>query len=87
MESEQLIARIFALDTMGARDLRLVRADKRASSHDVVAADDEAVDAVRAGEHQAGDVVVGAAELEPVRPPDGEVGLLARLERADVVAP
>jgi hypothetical protein len=27
-----------------------------------------------------------AAELEPVRAPDGEVGALARLERADVVA-
>ena len=34
----------------------------------------------------AGDEVVGAAELEPVRAPDRDVGALARLERADVVA-
>ena len=37
-------------------------------------------------EDEAGDRVVGAAQLEPVGAPDGDVGALARLERADVVA-
>ena len=41
---------------------------------------------MRAGEDQPGHRVGGAAELEPVRRPDGEVGALARRDRADVVA-
>src|SRR5439155_8655593 len=38
-------------------------------------------------EHESGDEIDRAGELEPVVPPDGEVGLFAELERADVVAP
>ena len=41
---------------------------------------------MRRREDEPGDAVLGAAELEPVGRPDREVGLLARLERADVVA-
>ena len=48
--------------------------------------DDEPVDAMRRREDEPGDGILGAAELEAVRAPDREVGALARLERADVVA-
>jgi hypothetical protein len=41
---------------------------------------------VRGREDEPRDEVLGAAELEAVRPPDREVRLFARLERADVVA-
>ena len=50
------------------------------------AADDQPVDAMRPADDQVADEILGAAELEPVRAPDGEVGALARRERADVVA-
>ena len=63
------------LDAMGASDLGLVGAHERAATDDVLAADDEAVDPVRAGQDEPGDGVVCAAELEPVGAPDGEVGL------------
>ena len=46
----------------------------------------QAVDPVRGREDERGDEILGAAELEPVDPPDREVGALARLERADVVS-
>ena len=68
------------------RDLGFVGAHEPALAHDVLAGDHQPVDAMRAAEDEAGDRVVGAGELEPVRPPDGEVGALARLERAEVVA-
>ena len=51
------------------------------------AADEQRVDAVRAAEDEVRDEVVGAAELEAVGAPDRDVGALAGLERADVVAP
>ena len=69
-----------------AGDLRLVGTDELAVADDVAAADEQPVDPVRGREDEARDGVVGAAELEPVRPPDREVGALAGLERADVVA-
>ena len=72
---------------MGASDLRLIGANERATAHDVDSADDEPVDAVRAGEDESGERVDGAAELEPIGRPDREVGLLAGLECADVVPP
>ena len=65
---------------------RRVGSDELAVPDDVAAADDQTVDAVRGREDEAGDGIRGAAELEPVCPPDREVGALARLERADVVA-
>ena len=49
---------------------------------DFLAADVEPVDAVRAGEDEAGDGIRGAAELEAVGAPDGEVGTLARARAA-----
>ena len=64
----------------------LVGPDEPAAADDVLAADDEAVDAVRPREHEPGDGIGRAAELQPVDPPDGEVGALAGLERADVLA-
>src|SRR5207253_2140946 len=69
-----------------ARDLLLVGAHQPALADDLLAADVEALDAVRAGEDEARHRVGGAREREPVRAPDGEVGLLAGLDRADVVA-
>ena len=51
---------------MRASDLRLVGAHERASADDVLAADDEPLDAVRPGEDEPRDEVLGAAELEPV---------------------
>src|SRR6185295_19514122 len=69
-----------------ARDLVLVGAHEMPAAHDGVAADVEPVDAVRAREHEAGDGITGARQLEAVHAPDGDVGALARLERADVVA-
>ena len=73
------------LDSVCACDLRLVGAHERTPAHDVLAADDETVDAMWPGEHQRRHEVVRTAELEAVRPPDGEVRLLPRLQRADVV--
>ena len=85
-ERDAHVGNFRACDAMGLRDLRLVGARRAAVADDVLAADDEQVDAVRAGEDDPGDEVVGASELEPVGAPDGEVGALARLQRADVVA-
>src|SRR5437763_9612136 len=68
-----------------ARDLLLVGMDERAAADDLLAADQQAVDPVRRREDEAGERVVGAAELEAVGAPDREVGALPRLERADVV--
>src|SRR6476619_1651317 len=71
---------------MLACDLLLARADERAAAHDLLAPDEQAVDTMRPAEHEVGDEVVGAAKLEPVGAPDREVGALAGLERAQVVA-
>src|SRR5580765_2932574 len=75
-----------SLDAVFARDLLLVRVGETAVAHDVLAADEQPVDAMRAREDEAPDEVVGAAELEAVRAPDREIGALAGLERADVGA-
>ena len=47
---------------MGARDLGFVRPDEGAASDDALAADHEPVDAVRPGEDEPRDEVVGTAE-------------------------
>ena len=73
------------MTAVGARNVALVGTDERPVADDVVAADDEPVDTMRPREDEAGHRVGGASELEPVRPPDGEVGAFAGLERADVV--
>ncbi len=65
---------------MSARDLALVGAHERPVANDLVAADDQPVDAMRPREDEPGDRVGGPAELETVRPPDGEVGALAGLQ-------
>ena len=71
---------------MLARDLGLVGVDERAVAHDLAAADEQRVDAVRRREDECGGQVLGTAELEAVGAPDRDVGALARLERADVGA-
>src|SRR6266516_153854 len=68
-------------------DLVFVRPDEPALPDYLVAADVEPVDAVRCRQDEAGDRIGGAGELEPVGAPHGDVGPLARLERADVVTP
>ena len=75
------------LDAVRASDLRLVGPHERPAAHDLLAADDQPVDAVRSREDEARDQIVRSAELETIGPPDGEICLLAGLERADVVAP
>src|SRR5262249_25293399 len=72
---------------MLAGDLLLVGPHERASADDVLTADEQAVDAMRAAQHKVRDEVVGAAELEPVRAPDRQTGAAPRLEGAQVVAP
>src|SRR5262249_29963524 len=67
-------------------DLVLVGAREPSVAHDFLAADVEPVDSVRAGEHEPCDWIVGPAELERVRRPDGEVGALPGHELSDVVA-
>src|SRR5206468_7721061 len=76
----------FRLAALLASDLSLVAAREVAVPHDLRSADVEPVDAVRAGEDQAGDRIRGAAELEAVDAPDGEVGALPGRELPDVVA-
>jgi hypothetical protein len=65
-----------------ARNLLLVGSQKRAAVHDLLAADVEPIDPMRPREDEAGDQVLGAAELERIRLPNGDIGALARLERA-----
>ena len=67
-------------------DLALVRPGELPVQNGRLAAHVDALGAVRAGEDERRDEVVGAAELEPVQAPDGEVGALAGLERAEVSA-
>src|SRR6266511_2866197 len=75
----------FRFAALFARDLRLVAGDEVPVPNDLFAADVEAVDAVRPGEDEACDRVRGAAELQPVRSPDGEVRAFPGREPADVV--
>ena len=70
----------FRLAAMLARDLVLVGADEVPVANDLLAADDQPVDAMRAREDEPRNRVGGPAELETVRPPDGKVGALARLQ-------
>src|SRR2546425_3375381 len=71
---------------MLAGDLALVGADEVPVTDDLLARDIEPIDAMRAGEDEAGDGIGGAAELEPVGGPHRDVGTLASGELADVVA-
>ena len=61
-------------------DLALVRPGELPVQNGRLAAHVDALGAVRAGEDECRHEVVGAAELEPVQAPDGEVGALAGLE-------
>src|SRR5690242_10269595 len=70
---------------MLAGDLLLVGADERAAAYDFLAADEQPVDPMRAAEHEIRDEVVRPAELEPVGPPDRQVGAPAGCERANVL--
>ena len=87
VESEALTRKIFALGRDGpARS----RSRPRARAHRRGRRPRRRRRAGRRGagrEDESGDEIVGAAELEAVGAPDGDVGALARLERADVVAP
>jgi hypothetical protein len=69
---------------VGASDLLLGGTDEPAVADDVLAADDQPVDRVRGREDEPRDEVLGAAELEAVRAPDGEIGAAAGLDRAEV---
>jgi len=71
---------------MFLRDLGLVGPHEMALADDFLAADVETIDSVGPREDEPGDEIVGAAELQAVRPPDGEVGALSRRELADIVA-
>src|SRR5262249_9560538 len=66
-------------------DLLLGGAHERAVSDDVLAPDDQPLDAVRRGEHKPGEQILGTAELEAVGPPDRQVGTAAGLDGAEVV--
>src|SRR6185437_12239138 len=67
-------------------DLALLGPDKVAVTHDFFAVDVEAIDPVWPREDEPGDEIVGTAELEPVRPPNGQVRTFAGRELPDVVA-
>ena len=67
---------------MVPRDLLLVGPDEPAVADDLVAADVEPVDPMRCRQDEAGDRIGRAGELEPVGAPHGDVGPLARFERA-----
>ena len=73
------------LRALGASDLGSRPPARAAAAHDELAADEEPVDPVRAGEDEPATGSAAPAELEPVDAPDGEVGAPARRERADVV--
>jgi hypothetical protein len=75
------------LEAVLAGDLDLVGPDEVAVADDLFSRDAEAIDAVRRGQDEAGERVgLGPAELEAVRPPDGDVCPLARRQLSDVVA-
>src|SRR5262249_31900952 len=75
------------LRPMCARDLALVGRDEGAVPHDIGSFDHEAVDAVWRREDETRDDVLGAAEFEPVRPPNREIRPLAWLRRAGPAPP
>ncbi len=86
VESETVIQRTFALARRWAFAISASSAFARWPSRTTVSPpDDEPVGPEGAGEDDPGDQVVRTAELETVGAPDGEVGALAGLERADVV--
>ena len=66
---------------MVARNLLLVDVNERASADDIFDADEQPVDAVRPGEDEVRDEVVGSAELQAVCPPDREIGSLSGLDK------
>ena len=61
-----------------AGDLVLFGPDEPAVADDVLAADEQPVDAMRCREHEPGHAILGAAQLEAVGAPDREIGALAR---------
>src|SRR6266516_3552072 len=67
-------------------DLGFIGTDEMPVADDLLAADVETIDPMRAREDEPGDGIVGTAELEPVGAPDRDVGALAGRELADVVA-
>src|SRR5829696_9162370 len=69
---------------MSASDLGLVGPYERAALDDELAADVEAVDAVRPGEDEAGHGIGRSGELERLVRPYGKVGAHAGRDRADV---
>src|SRR5829696_953576 len=75
---------LLRLAAMLLRDLPLVGLHQPPLAYDVLAGHHELIDAVRPAEYQSSDRVFGAAELEPVGPPDREIRAAARLERAEI---
>src|SRR5581483_8521959 len=71
---------------MITRGLGCVGRDEVPVPDDLLPADHEPVDALRAGEHEAGNSVGRPPELQPVRAPYGEVGALAGLEGPEIGA-
>ena len=69
---------------MGASDLVLVGPGERPIADDLLAAHVQPVDAMRRRENEPGDRIGGSSELEPIRPPDGEIGSLEPGKRADL---
>jgi hypothetical protein len=67
-------------------ELPFVCPDEVALADDLLAADEEAIDSMRAGEDEASDRILGPSKLEAVGPPDRDVGAFSRREPADVVA-
>src|SRR5437879_4992675 len=74
------------LDAMFLRDLAFVGPEQVAVADDLVAPDIEPVDSMGAREDEPGDKIFGAAELEPVGPPDRQICTLPGRELTDVVA-
>jgi len=74
------------LHPLCASDLCLVGADERAAADDILTAHDQPVDAMGCGEDESGDGILRPSELEDICTPDGQVGALPGLERADVLA-
>src|SRR5919106_1956034 len=87
VESDALISEeSLRLSAVFGGDLRLFRADEASVPDDFLSAHVEAVDAGGGRQDERSERVVGTAELQLPRPPDGKVRALAPLQRADVVA-
>src|SRR6266516_6919062 len=71
---------------MFLRDLALISPCKVAVTDDLFAVDVEAIHSVGSRQDEPSDEIVRAAELEAIRPPDGDVCALAWRELADVIA-